>query len=197
MSVPDPFSGAFPPVSSSSAMTGEHSQEPEGDWQSTLTRSAFPEQFRLEDYFLGETIGWGTFRDRYGNLKQEFRVLATGVWRGDHLNLHEDFFYSDGQQQQRTWRIRPLGQGRYEGSAEDIDGLASGTVTARSCQWQYRLKVMVGQREIILKFDDLLHLMPNGCLLGHARVSKFGFHIGDVVLSFQRMPHHLFHSASS
>lgn len=184
MSVPDPFPGDF--------AIGIHSRERKESWQQQLMSAEFPDRLRLEDYFLGETTGWGMFRDRYGNLRQEFRVLATGVWRGDHLALHEEFIYRDGSHQQRTWRITPTGEGQYQGSAEDIVGLASGLISGQSCSWQYRLKVITGNREVVLKFDDCLHLMPNGCLLGHARVSKLGFHIGDVMLCFQRMPHHLF-----
>ncbi len=204
-------------------------------YQSQLTASElmFPEQLRLEEYFLGETTGWGMFRDRYGNLKQEFRVHALGEWQDGCLYLHERFIYRDDataneaqhneaqhneeqestslkisrseaqkgasqqehqgkQQQERTWRITPLGGGRYTGSAEDIVGEAQGEIVGTTCSWQYKLIVPVGKREIILKFDDCLQLMPDGCLLGHAKVSKLGFHIGDVVLCFHKRPYDFF-----
>jgi hypothetical protein len=184
----------------------------------------FPDQLRLEEYFLGETTGWGMFRDRYGKLKQEFRVHALGEWRDGCLYLHERFIYRDDatqqdevqesaslqisrnevqkgtsqpeyqhkQQQERTWRITPLGDGRYTGSAEDVVGEAQGEIVGTTCSWQYKLIVPVGKREIILKFDDCLQLMPDGCLLGHAKVSKLGFHIGDVVLCFHKRPYDFF-----
>lgn len=186
-------------------------------YQSQLTAMEliFPDQLRLEEYFLGETTGWGMFRDRYGNLKQEFRVHALGEWQDGCLHLHERFIYRDDatanetqqneaqnvasqqetqgkQQQERTWRITPLGDGRYTGSAEDIVGEAQGEIVGTTCSWQYKLIVPVGKREIILKFDDCLQLMPDGCLLGHAKVSKLGFHIGDVVLCFHKRPYDFF-----
>lgn len=196
--------------------------------QLTATEAVFPDQLHLEEYFLGETIGWGMFRDRYGNLKQEFRVHALGEWRDGSLYLHERFIYRDGaqkkrdhhntakqneprqnaqnealkgqaqlerqpkQQQERTWCITPLGDGCYIGSAEDIVGEAQGQIIGTTCSWQYKLIVPVGQREMILKFDDCMQLMPDGCLLGHAKVSKLGFHIGDVVLCFHKRAYDFF-----
>lgn len=192
--------------------------------QLTATELMFPDQLRLEEYFLGETTGWGMFRDRYGKLKQEFRVHALGEWQDGCLYLHERFIYRDDatqqdevqesaslqisrnevqkgtsqpeyqhkQQQERTWRITPLGDGRYTGSAEDVVGEAQGEIVGTTCSWQYKLIVPVGKREIILKFDDCLQLMPDGCLLGHAKVSKLGFHIGDVVLCFHKHPYDFF-----
>jgi hypothetical protein len=148
--------------------------------------SAFSGQLRLEEYFLDETTGWGLFRDRFGRLKQEFKVHAHGSWQNDQFHLHEYFIYRDGSEGERIWRITPQGQKNYIGTAEDIIGQAQGEVQGTSCRWQYKLLVPINERRLTLNFDDYLQLMPDGCLLGHAKVSKFGFYMGDVVLSFQK-----------
>jgi len=51
---------------------------------------------RLEEFFQGETIAWGIFEDRFGNLRRQFRVNITGTVDGDTLTLDEDFLYDDG-----------------------------------------------------------------------------------------------------
>ena len=38
---------------------------------------------RLEEFFQGETIAWGIFEDRFGNLRRQFRVNITGTVEGD------------------------------------------------------------------------------------------------------------------
>ena len=63
-------------------------------------------------YFQGRTEAWGMVQDR--------DVV------GDTLTLHERFVYDDGEKQQRVWRIRRTGDNRYQGTAGDIEGVASG-----------------------------------------------------------------------
>lgn len=157
-----------------------------------LQASHFPTQLKLEEYFLGETSGWGLFRDRKGQVKQQFRVLALGSWQGTQFQLHEDFFYSNGDQQSRTWWITPTDEQHYVGTAADIVGQAEGVIAASTCLWRYQLALPFAGKTLQLSFKDYLHLMPNGCLLGHAKVSKFGFVVGEVVLCFQKLPHQLF-----
>lgn len=165
---------------------------PQAEARLALQDSRFPSQLKLEEYFLGETSGWGLFRDRKGQIKQQFMVLATGHWQAHQFELHEAFYYSDGQTQQRTWHITPTTSQQYTGRAADIIGQAQGQIEAATCLWRYQLDVPFAGRNIRLNFKDYLHLMPNGCLLGHAKVSKFGFQVGEVVLCFQKLPHQIF-----
>ncbi len=72
-------------------------------------------------------------QDRNGKQLRRFHVEIDGDVVGDTLTLHERFVYDDGEKQQRVWRIRRTGDNRYQGTAGDIEGVASGRAAGRQC----------------------------------------------------------------
>jgi hypothetical protein len=140
----------------------------------------------LEDYFEGKTKAWGMFHDRFGNLRREFVVDITGTWDGEILTLDEEFDYSDGEQDRRVWTIKKIDDNTYVGTAGDIIGEASGKTFGNALNWTYSMNLKVGDGTWKVKFDDWMFLQPEGVLLNRASVSKFGFELGVVTLSFAR-----------
>ena len=143
-------------------------------------------QPRLElfDYFAGNTRAWGIFQDRSGNLQRQFTVDIRGEVEGDELTLTEDFVYADGETQQRIWRIRRVDEHRYEGRADDVVGTATGLAYGNALNWTYTLRLPYRGNEINVKFDDWMFLQTDGVLVNRAKVSKFGFRVGEVTLFF-------------
>ncbi len=141
----------------------------------------------IEEYFLGETRAWGLFEDRFGNLRRQFVVDITGTMEGDELVLDERFEFADGETDTRVWRIRKLDEHTYEGRADDVIGTASGISYGNALNWVYELDLEVGDRTIQVKFDDWMFLQPDGVLLNRAKVTKWGFAVGEVTLAFQRV----------
>lgn len=139
-----------------------------------------------ESYFLGETRGSGMFHDRFGNLRRQFVVDMMGEMEGDVLVLTEDFVYDDGEKQQRIWHLRPLGGGRYEGLAGDVIGPASGQAAGNAFQWSYKLDLKVGEGTWRVAFDDWMFLQPGGVILNRATVTRWGFEIGTLTVSFHK-----------
>ncbi|MCS5960655.1 DUF3833 domain-containing protein [Klebsiella pneumoniae subsp. pneumoniae] len=70
-----------------------------------------------------------------------FHVEIDGDVVGDTLTLHERFVYDDGEKQQRVWRIRRTGDNRYQGTAGDIEGVASGQAAGNAFHWRYSMNV--------------------------------------------------------
>ncbi len=83
------------------------------------------QQLDLFEYFEGKTRAWGIFEDRFNRLRRQFTVDIHGVVNGDTLVLEEYFTYADGEQQERIWTIRRLGNNRYSGTADDVIGEAT------------------------------------------------------------------------
>jgi hypothetical protein len=138
----------------------------------------------IEEYFAGETRAWGLFEDRFGRLRRQFTVDITGTWDGDELVLDERFLYSDGETDRRVWKIRKTGPHTYEGRADDVVGAASGEAYGNALNWRYAMDLKVGDGTMRVRFNDWMFLQPSGVLLNRARVSKFGFKIGEVTLAF-------------
>lgn len=140
----------------------------------------------IEEYFAGETRAWGIFEDRFGDLRRQFVVDIAGSWNGRELVLDENFRYSDGETDQRIWRITKLDEHRYEGTADDVVGTASGVAYGNALNWRYDLDLKVGERTWRVHFDDWMFLQPDGVLINRARVSKWGVEIGEVTIVFSK-----------
>lgn len=140
----------------------------------------------IEDYFVGHTKAWGIFVDRFGRLRRQFQVDIDGDFDGNQLVLTEDFSYNDGERSRRIWRIRPLGNGRYEGRAHDVAGVAKGLASGSSLRWIYDLDLAVGDRIWRVRFDDVMLRQDDAVLFNRATMSKFGVKLGEIVIFFQK-----------
>jgi hypothetical protein len=141
----------------------------------------------LQRYFNGELRAHGLFTDRAGKVLRRFTVDITGTWRGAQGTLDERFTYSDGQAQRRVWHLNALGDGRYEGRADDVIGVAQGQAAGNALNWRYTLALPVDGRVIEVQFDDWMLLMDERVMLNRAEMSKFGVRLGEVTLSFERL----------
>jgi hypothetical protein len=140
----------------------------------------------LRSYFNGKVDAWGVFTDRNGQVVKRFTVEMTCTWQGDQGVLDEDFVYSDGTRDKRIWRLTHLGDGRYEGRADDVVGSATGQTRGNTFRWGYTLALPVNGMVLNVSMDDWMYLMNNRVMLNKARMSKWGVHLGDVTLSFTR-----------
>ncbi|MFT3859171.1 MAG: DUF3833 domain-containing protein [Aquabacterium sp.] len=140
----------------------------------------------LKTYFDGPLTAHGVFTDRSGKVVKRFTVQLRGRWDGPQGTLEEDFVYSDGVRQRRVWHLTDLGQGRWRGTADDVAGPALGQSAGNALNWQYTLKLPVDGRVIEVQFDDWMYLMDERTMLNKAVMSKFGFKLGEVTLSFTK-----------
>jgi hypothetical protein len=140
----------------------------------------------LYRFFSGHSQAWGMFRDRNGKLVKRFTVELDGKRDGDALILDEHFLYADGTRQQRTWRLEPEGKGKWRGTAADVVGTAQGEVAGNALHWSYRLLLPVDGKVWNVDFDDWMFLVDEHSMLNTARMSKFGFTLGEVSLFFRK-----------
>ena len=143
------------------------------------------QQFVLEDYFKGQTSAWGVFQERNGTLIRQFKVDINGTWDGNVLTLDERFDYADGAKEQRIWKIRKTGANTYEGTAGDVRGVARGLVQGNQLSWTYDVDLKIGERTVLVTFDDRMWLQPDGVLINRAKVKKFGVVFGEATIVFQ------------
>jgi hypothetical protein len=145
----------------------------------------------LEQFFEGQSVAYGIFEDRFGNLRRQFRVNLQGTVSGNRLVLDEQFLYEDGEKAQRVWTIDKLDSGddgtvRYEGQASDIEGRANGRVSGNGLNWRYDVVLKMDGRELEVHFDDWIYRQSDDVAINRAYVSKFGVKIGSVTVVFIR-----------
>jgi hypothetical protein len=144
----------------------------------------------LKTYFDGTLVGHGLFMDRAGQVQRRFVVTIKATWAGDVGTLDEDFVWSDGEKEKRVWTLRPVaGQpGRWTGTAADVKGEATGIVAGNALNWTYTfmLKTKEGKRYDI-DFDDWMFLIDEKVMLNRAVMTFWGFRVGEVLISFNRL----------
>ncbi len=140
----------------------------------------------LRDYFNGTLDAHGIFQDRSGEVVKRFHVVIEAKWQGEVGTLDERFTYSDGSTQRRVWTITRLGDGRYRGTADDVVGEAQGEAAGNALRWRYVLALPVGDKVYNVDFDDWMFLMDQRVMLNRSVMSKWGFRLGEVTLSFYK-----------
>ncbi len=141
---------------------------------------------RPEAYFQGQTQAWGLFEDRFGRVRRQFKVDIDGSFDGQKLTLVEDFVYADGEEARRIWRITRLGDGRYEGRADDVLGVATGEARGNALHWEYDMRLAIGDSTWRVHFDDWMLLQGDGVLINRSTVSKLAIVLGQVTLFFRK-----------
>jgi hypothetical protein len=142
----------------------------------------------LERYFDGRVDAWGMFTDRSGRVVKRFTVVLDAKWQGAEGTLDEEFSYSDGTRQHRTWHIRKLGDGRYTGRADDVVGQAQGQARGNALRWNYTLALPVDGRTWHVAMDDWMFQVNEQVLMNRTTMTKFGFRLGEVTIAFRKQP---------
>ena len=142
----------------------------------------------LRQYFTGTIDAYGIFTDRSGKVIKRFTVEMTCTWTGapgaEVGVLDEAFTYSDGTKDRRVWTLKRGADGKYTGTAGDVLGVANGEVKGNAFRWGYTLKLPVDGKIIEVQFDDWMYQMTDKVMLNKAEMSKYGFKLGEVTLSF-------------
>jgi hypothetical protein len=144
--------------------------------------------FKPEEYFQGRTKAWGFFQDRFGTIKRQFVVEIDGTMDNGTLVMNESFAYADGEKATRVWRIKPLGNGEYEGTAGDVIGTAKGKVAGNAMNFAYEIDLPIQGSTWRVHFDDWMLQQDEEVMLNKSTVTKFGIELGEVFIFFRRLP---------
>ncbi|WP_423171198.1 DUF3833 domain-containing protein [Vibrio diabolicus] len=144
--------------------------------------------FDLFGYFEGETKAWGMVQDYTEQQTRRFEVDIVGTVEGNTLTLVEDFVFDDGEVDQRIWVITKLEDGRYEGKAEDIIGVATGAEQGNALQWRYDFEFQMDDSTVTVAFDDWLYRQDEKHVFNLTKIKKFGIEVGTITLFFQKQP---------
>lgn len=139
----------------------------------------------LAEYFNGTVDGWGVFQDRSGKVIRRFTVRIGARWEGNRGTLDEHFEFSDGETQNRVWTLVKDGD-RYTGTAGDVVGAGAGVQRGNAFNMRYVLRVPWSGRSIDVDMDDWMWRIDDRTVLNRTAMTKFGFRVGEVTLSFRK-----------
>ena len=152
-----------------------------------------PEDFKntkplmtIEKYFEGSVKAWGILQDRKGKVTRQFKADMFGSFENNILTLKEDFYWTDGEKQQRIWKIKKIDENNYEGSAPDVVGIARGFQYGNAFKFEYNLMVPFKGKNIKISFDDWIFKQDEEVAINRATLTKFGFKVGELTVFFKK-----------
>lgn len=143
--------------------------------------------FVLERDLAGENIARGEFRAITG-VRRPFTARLQGMMEGDLFILTEHFEFQDGERDTKTWRLRRIAPGQFEGTREDVVGVATGYQDGAYFRLEYDVRLPADNgRGRVVRFRDILFLTQGG--VGNtASVGWHGLRVGSVTLRIERPP---------
>ena len=154
-------------------------------------QSMKPEDFKdkqprliIEDYMSGNVKAWGILQNRSGKVTRQFSADLNGKWDGKQLILDEKFNWSDGEVQTRQWKIYKIDNHNYEGTAEDVVGIAKGYSYGPAFKFEYVLLVPIKGREIKITLDDWIFMQDEKVAINRAKMTKFGIKVAELTVMF-------------
>lgn len=142
--------------------------------------------FDFENFFSGGLVAEGFFQDRKGVVIKKIVCQMNAVKEGDTIVIYEDFVYSDGKKEKRTWKIKKNSAGKYEGTAEDVIGVAKIETSGFAFNMKYTLQLKLEDSTIDVSMDDWMYKINDTMVLNKTKMSKWGFNLGEVILTIKK-----------
>ncbi len=145
-------------------------------------------KFILENFFSGEISAWGLFEDPFGIIRKRFTCKITGKWddKLKTLKIKEDFLYDDGVKENRNWELLKKSSNCYVGTTDNVIGEAVGYTAGNTFHWKYTFELTLFGNKTRVKFDDWMYLQENNFIINKAKMKKFGFKLGTVILFYKK-----------
>ena len=141
-------------------------------------------EFIPQAYFNGPMTAYGMVKDRSGKVIRRFKGTLVGSWNSEGIGtLDESFIYDDGEVQKRVWTLTPTGDKTFIGTAGDIVGDAQMVANGNTVMLDYTMRVPYGDSTMDIDVRDWLHLQDDGVILNHSNMKKFGFTVGELVIT--------------
>lgn len=141
-------------------------------------------EFIPQEYFNGNLRAYGMVKDRSGKIIKTFKGDLIGSWDKNGIGtLDEKFIYDDGEELTRVWKLKPTGEKTFNASAGDIIGTAKMIANGNTVMIDYIMEVPYNDSTINISVKDWLHLQEDGVILNHSKMKKFGFTVGELIIT--------------
>lgn len=145
--------------------------------------------FVLEEFFDGHLTAHGVLKNRGGTVTRHFNATIDASWDEEGVGrLVERFEFDDGEVQHRTWTLTPDGEGRYQGTAEDVIGTGELRVSGNALRLDYVLEIDYRGRKLNLNVEDWMWRIDEHTVLNESTLRKWGFRVGSIQLVIVRRP---------
>ena len=141
----------------------------------------------IRNYLNGPLEAQGLLQNRSGEVIKTFTVKMVGSWKGNDGKLEEDFVFSDGKKDRRVWEIILSDDNNFTAKAHDTVGIAKGEQYGNAMKMDYILKVDVDGKKYDIRLVDWIYLVDEKTAINVSKMTKFGFRVGTLTISFKKL----------
>ncbi len=143
--------------------------------------ASMPPAFDPVRFFTGHVRSWGVIEDRSGQPTSPVVTDCTGEADGpDGLRMTQRLTIGTDAPVAREWRMRRTGPGRFEATANDMVGTATGEASGRAFHWQWTLALSPGNPLKDVTMDQWWYLLDDGSMLNRTTIRKLGYIAAEV-----------------
>ena len=141
-------------------------------------------EFIPQEYFNGKLRAYGIVKDRSGKIIRSFKGEMIGSWDKNGVGTLDEFFvYDDGEEMKRVWTLKPIENKKFIATADDIVGESPMIANGNTVMIDYVMRTPYKSSTINLSVQDWLHLQDDGVIINHSKMKKFGFVVGELVIT--------------
>lgn len=141
-------------------------------------------EFIPQEYFNGKLRAYGIVKDRSGKIIRSFKGEMIGSWDKNGVGTLDEFFvYDDGEEMKRVWTLKPIENKKFIATADDIVGESPMIANGNTVMIDYVMRTPYKSSTIDLSVQDWLHLQDDGVIINHSKMKKFGFVVGELVIT--------------
>jgi len=132
-------------------------------------------------FFTGHLHSWGVIENRSGAPTERVETDCLGQAEGpDGLHMVQKLTMGDGQVQTRDWHMRRVAPHRFEATANDMIGTATGESAGRVFHWQWSVEARPGNALTGVTLDQWMYLLDDGSMMNRSSISKLGVQLAQV-----------------
>jgi hypothetical protein len=151
--------------------------------------SASSTHFEPDTYFTGHVRSWGVMENRSGEPRRKFTTDSVGKKEanGDTM-IRQVFTHQDGSTQERIWHVHKVDSHHFEGTANDVVGVAKGVADGNVFRWEYTIALKPGNPLANVHLRQWMYQPEgNSNLFTRVLVTKWGLKVGQVTESFEKL----------
>lgn len=143
--------------------------------------------FDLREHLNGQIACEGVIFGPTGRVSSRFVADFHVTWDGDSGRMTERFRYSNGETQDREWRLTILPDGKVRAEADDLVGVGEGVQSGPGVRLSYRIRLPESSGAHVLDAVDWMYLIENGTIINRSQFRKYGIKVAELVATMRRV----------
>jgi hypothetical protein len=137
-------------------------------------------------FFSGHVTSWGVIENRSGEPTARITTDCVGRPDGPDGLVMVQRLEREGQPPtQREWHMRRIAPGRFEATAGDMVGTATGEAAGRAFAWRWTLATAPGNPLLNVSMRQWMYAQDDGSVLIRTIISKLGVILAEVTEQFR------------